>query len=64
MVKNQCAQCGRELRKNLTRCRYCEDLKYQAEIASPETKKIKKRQLKVTLITLIKESAKLSKTKK
>ena len=62
MANKQCAQCGRELRKNLTRCRYCEDLKYQAEIASPEPKK--KRQLKVILRTLSKESAKQSKTKK
>jgi hypothetical protein len=46
MVNNQCAQCGRELRKNLTRCRYCEDLKYQAEITSPEPKKNKKEAVK------------------
>jgi hypothetical protein len=46
MANKQCAQCGRELRKNLTRCRYCEDLKYQAEIASPEPKKNKKEAVK------------------
>ena len=46
MAKNQCTQCGRELHKNLTRCRYCEDLKYQSEIASPEPKKNKKEAVK------------------
>ena len=46
MVNNQCAQCGSELHKNFTRCRYCEDLKYQAEIASPESEKNKKEAVK------------------
>lgn len=46
MVNNQCALCGSELHKNFTRCRHCEDIKYQAEIASLESEKNKKEAVK------------------
>jgi hypothetical protein len=43
MTASQCAQCGRQLGKNYTRCGYCEDLKYQAELVNLEPKNIKKK---------------------
>jgi DNA-directed RNA polymerase subunit M/transcription elongation factor TFIIS len=42
IINSQCSECGRQLPKKHTRCLFCDDLKYQTELANGPIAKLEK----------------------